>query len=293
MPTWRQALLAGAAVLGLSGPAGAETAPAAADNTPEASSTPAGSSSAAPVSAWASTLELYGYLPWAHGTTTIRGLEAETTLSAGQALNLLQSAASGRGSLEHGRIGLLLDVAYSQLGDEAASTSRRGRFSGKAQQRVINGIYDAALRYRFGEREAARAQRGSWWLIPYAGVRWIEADLALEAELRGNGRFGRRWQSEGRLNRTWAQPLLGLQGSLFVSRDLRLFARADIGGFGLAGEQDLSGNAQLGVGYAIGNSTSLNLSWRYFGQAFNNGAQQANGYTSHQNGVELGLKFFF
>ncbi len=42
-------------------------------------------------------------------------------------------------------------------------------------------------------------------------------------------------------------------------------------GFGLAGGEDLSGNAQVGLGYAVGNSTQINLSWRCLGIAFDNG----------------------
>jgi hypothetical protein len=80
---------------------------------------------------------------------------------------------------------------------------------------------------------------------------------------------------------------------VFLSPKLRAFARGDIAGFGLAGAQDLSGNAQLGLGYAVGNSTTLNVSMRYFGQAWNNGASPDNGYTSHQYGPEVSLKLFF
>jgi hypothetical protein len=87
--------------------------------------------------------------------------------------------------------------------------------------------------------------------------------------------------------------LLGTQATVFLSPRLRAFGRADIGGFGLGGAQDLSGNAQLGLGYAVGNSTDLNLSWRYMGIAYDNGASRPNGFASYQNGVEVGLKFFF
>jgi len=70
------------------------------------------------------------------------------------------------------------------------------------------------------------------------------------------------FERQGDFGRTWAQPLLGMQASVFVSPKLRLFARGDIGGFGLSGDKDLSGNAQVGLGYAVGNNTDLNLSWQ-------------------------------
>jgi len=89
------------------------------------------------------------------------------------------------------------------------------------------------------------------------------------------------------------EPLLGLQGSIFLAPRLRAFGRVDIAGFGLAGQQDLTGNAQLGLGYAVGNNTSLNVSMRYFGQAWNNGATSDNGCNSYQYGPEVSVKFFF
>jgi hypothetical protein len=45
------------------------------------------------------------------------------------------------------------------------------------------------------------------------------------------------------------------------------------------------------VGYAIGNSTQLDLSWRYLYLARDNGQNTA--YTIDQNGIEVGVKFFF
>ena len=42
-----------------------------------------------------------------------------------------------------------------------------------------------------------------------------------------------------------------------------------------------------------GNSTDLNISWRYFGVDYNNGDNPDSGFSSYQNGLEIGLKFFF
>lgn len=242
---------------------------------------------------WAATVEAYGYLPWVQSTSTVRGFEAQTDLGPGQVLNLLQSVVSLRGSVEHDRLGALVDVAYTQLGAAKSRSTPRGLLTGTSEVTSISGVYDLALRYRFGQREAAVGQPGGWWVIPYAGVRLMEAQLGVDAELQGNGPLGLRLARQGTLERTWAQPLIGTQASLFLSPALRLFARGDVGGFGLAGEQDLSGNAQVGLGYALGNNTSLNVSWRYQGLRWNNGATRSTGFNNEMNGIELGLKLFF
>ena len=247
-----------------------------------------------PPNPWAATLELYGFAPIrTTGDTTVRGFSAETDLWLGDLIPLIQMTASARGSLEQGRFGLLADLSYNRIGDSLARTTPRGLVTGKASVTTNLGIYDLALRYRLGARESAVATPGSWSVIPYAGVRLVDVGLGVEAELRGNGPFGLRLQRQGDFYRTWAQPLLGTQATVFLSPRLRAFGRADIGGFGLGGAEDLSGNAQLGLGYAVGNSTDLNLSWRYMGLAYDNGASRPNGFASYQNGVEVGLKFFF
>ena len=277
---------------GLALPSTAQANPAV--NPASPADAPLPSPSQAPPNPWAATLELYGFAPIrTTGDTTVRGFTAETDLWLGDLIPLIQMTASARGSLEQGRFGLLADLSYNRIGDSFARTTPRGLLTGKAAVTSNLGIYDIALRYRLGARESAVATPGSWSVIPYAGVRLVDAGLGVMAGLRGNGPFELRLQRQGELSHTWAQPLLGTQATVFLSPRLRAFGRADIGGFGLGGAQDLSGNAQLGLGYAVGNSTDLNLSWRYMGLAYDNGATRPNAFSTYQNGVEVGLKFFF
>ncbi|MBD2424257.1 hypothetical protein [Cyanobium sp. FACHB-13342] len=255
---------------------------------PPSTETPAPSAA----SPWAGTVELYGFAPIrSTGTTTIKGFSTDTDLSLGDALSKLKWATSIRGSIEHGRIGLLTDLSYVKLGQYNATTGQRGIFTGQAEVAAVQGIYDLALRYRFGDRERAVGQPGQFSVIPYAGIRIIDAQLDVSAQVDVGNVIS--FQPEGNYGRTWVQPLIGTQASVFLSPRLRAFARADIGGFNLSGTDDLSGNAQIGLGYAIGNNTDLNISWRYLGLDYNNGDTPDSGFSSYQNGVEIGLKFFF
>ena len=262
-------------------------------------SDPAASSNqpAQPASPWASTIELYGFAPISTtGTTTVsngtRNFSADTDLNLGDVLSKLKWATSLRGSIEKDRLGLLVDLDYVKLGQYESTTGRRGIFTGSAEVTATQGIYDLALRYRFGDREAAVGKPGQFSLIPYAGIRIIDAQLDVAAQIQGSG--GRvSFQQQGNFGRTSVQPLLGTQATIFMSPRLRAFARADIGGFGLSGSEDLSGNAQVGLGYAVGNNTDLNISWRYAGINYNTGDIPDSGYSSYRNGFEIGLKFFF
>jgi len=271
--------------------------PATGDRPTEESPAASTNQPAQPTSPWAGTIELYGFAPISTtGTTTVsngtRNFSAETDLNLGDVLSKLKWATSLRGSIEKDRLGLLVDLDYVKLGQYESTTSRRGIFTGSADVTATQGIYDLALRYRFGDREAAVGKPGQFSLIPYAGIRIIDAQLDVGAQIQGSG--GRvSFQRQGNFGRTWVQPLLGTQATIFMSPRLRAFARADIGGFGLSGSEDLSGNAQVGLGYAVGNNTDLNISWRYAGINYNTGDTPDSGYSSYRNGFEIGLKFFF
>ncbi|MFN9870716.1 MAG: hypothetical protein ACK55E_04665 [Cyanobacteriota bacterium] len=153
------------------------------------------------------------------------------------------------------------------------------------------GLYDIALRYRFGERERAVAWPGAVTVVPYAGVRIVDEGLTITNALQ-RGSFQLRSRSDS-FGQPYAQALFGTWGQVFVAPRLRLFARGDVGTSAAGEGSDLTANAQLGVGYAIGNSTQLDLSWRYLHLDRDNGQSPRSAYLINQNGVELGVKFFF
>jgi hypothetical protein len=277
-------------------------------------------------SPWAGTLELYGFAPLrTSGSTTVRGFTTDLDLDLRQVLTPLTGAAFLRGSVEHNRVGLLTDISYISLQDARGTVEEiqtrsiggrrrsltltpEGQRSLGADVGVIQGIYDLALRYRFGDRESAVARPGSFSLIPYAGVRLVDMRFNLAVDSLGPDRSltfrgprrdasrslqGLNLQAERSFGETVLQPLLGTQAMVFLSPRLRLFARADVGGFGINNPDDYSWNAQAGLGYAIGNSTQLNLSWRTLHLGGSNGQTPGNAFDLNENGMELGLKFFF
>ena len=230
----------------------------------------------------------------------IPGFTAVTDLGLGAILAHLTDIFSVRGSVEYKRIGFQSDLSYVGLAGETAKRfTRTRRFfpdlpvptrTLKTQVAVTQGIYDFALRYRFGERERAIGTPGSVTVIPYAGVRVVDVGVETTNTFQGPLALRTRDFSFGE---PITQPLLGLQCQVFVAPRVRLFARGDLGGFGANGDVDMSGNAQVGVGYAIGNSTQLDLSWRYLYLARDNGQTPNAAYTIDQNGIEIGVKFFF
>lgn len=247
-------------------------------------------------SLWASTLELYGFLPLrTQADLEIGNRSTSFDVGLGTLLSKLKWASSARGSLEYGRLGLLGDVRYDRLGSITSRTGPRGLVGVKAATAFNATVADLALRYRFGAREAAQGKAGEFSIIPYAGVRIIDANFGVNTTVNVL-RFERQFSRQ--LSHTWVQALVGTQATVFLAPRLRLFGRADVGAFGSGSDgeaQKLTGNAQLGLGYALGRNTDLNLSWRYQGLDWNNGlgGRSQRGISTDENGVEIGLKFFF
>jgi hypothetical protein len=273
-----------------------------------AATPPAAEAAVAPPSPWAGTVELYGFLPLkTTNRTTIEGFTAQSDLSISQLLTALSSTFSLRGSVEHGRLGLLTDISYVNLQKQAAIESTRGRATERLAAReqgagsvtrglrtevgTEQGLYDLALRYRLGPRENALAESGTVTVIPYAGLRIVDVGLSIDSILRSSR--GRQRAVSRAYGTPGVQPLLGAQAQVFLAPRLRLFARGDAAGFGIDSADSFSANAQVGLGYAVGNSTQINLSWRYLTMAADNGRQRPSAYELIENGIELGLKFFF
>jgi hypothetical protein len=295
-------------LLAVAGPVAALAAPPAlaADTPPAAGAAESGGQESAEgeprESPWAGTLELYGFAPLRTTTTaTVRGSSATTDVGLGTLLRALTDAFALRGSVEYNRIGLLTDISYVGIGAEQSRsfTPARGLVAEgpgipgilTANVASTQGLYDFALRYRFGKRERAVGQAGDATLIPYAGVRVVDLGLAIDTSVAAGPLVLRSVNRDA--GTPIVQPMVGLQGQVFLAPRLRLFARGDLGGFSASGNPGMSGNAQLGLGYAIGNSTLLNLSWRYLYLARNKDTTTGNGYAIDQNGIEAGIKFFF
>jgi hypothetical protein len=385
---------------------------------------------------WAATVDLFGFAPLrATNTTTVRGFGTPVDLSLWDILDVLNGYVPAAASIEKGRLGLASEVFMFNIKGQGAVTT--GPNDGVRADTLVflkQGVYDLALRYRFGARESAVGNPGQYTIIPYVGARLASVQFQVESDVSAS-RSGRREDRDGRrsrpgrddrdverdsrpdadsltpaapsrspevtrrrfrqgssdrrrnrgdsrgtragapsvtrrgprsrrpggsgrnrssssvraitssrlvssgserraitvpdprssftprtrpfqdvegsrlsglssvsgltlretIGRVWVQPLLGIKASYFLSPRLKAFVRADIGGLGLAGSEDLSGNAQIGLGYAIGNRTDLLVSWRYLGLAWANGGAGRNEYrySTDLNGVECRVRFYF
>ena len=277
--------------------------------------------------AWRTYLDLYAFIvPTTYSTTEINGNRTESALPLSDVINTLDEALTFKAQVEYGRIGFMAGVYHGKLSDSQSASfyketknplrnklgvpgflrERTLRVKGdldldvEANQTVV----DLAMRYRAGAIQKPRMEKGSSSVVGLMGARIIDAHihtswtLESEASLTVEGqRVSKQYtreleKSSGEsYGNTWVQPLIGIFGTYAISEDWQAFAYLDAGGFGLNGEQDLSGTAQAGIAYALGNSAQLSLSYKYFGLDYAAGG--GNSYSVDQSGVNLGLRWLF
>ena len=278
---------------------------------------------------WRVYLDLYAFLPpITNSTSTIEGNTTKVDLPLSDVIKSIDEALTLKAQFEYGRVGVLAAINYAALSASTSKSSfletqnplknklgitsplrtRTIRIQGDLDVDVDANqtIFDLAMRYRAGAIQKPRMEKGSTSFLGLVGARFIDANLSTDFNIKGktdvtvegvkvsrsNARELER-SSHASWGNTWVQPMVGMFGTYAISEDWQAFAYLDAGGFGLSGSQDLSGTAQAGIAYALGNSAQISLSYKYFGIAYFEGGSDNNGYSSYQSGVNLGLRWLF
>ena len=277
--------------------------------------------------AWRVYLDLYAFLPLqTTSTTTINDNSSTLTLPLSDVFNTLDGALTFKAAAEYGRLSFMAAVNHAsnsastsqsswreinnplrnQLGLPSVLRQREIRIDNDVDVDINTNqtVVDLALRYRAGAIQKPRMAKGSSSVQGLLGARIIDANLNTDVNFRRrrtvevdgvlvSRKRTRELQRSASASwgNTWVQPLIGVFGTYAISEDWQAFAYLDAGGFGLSGERDLSGTAQAGIAYALGNSAQASLSYKYFGLDY--AAGSGNGYRTDQSGINLGLRWLF
>ncbi len=271
---------------------------------------------------WRLYLDLYGFLPIENeGTVKLDGNSNTGNLSLSDILENVSSIATLRAGIEYGRFGLQTGVFHGAVDFNDGMTermtyerSRIRKLTGKKVDRSLKlrgdiegdfhldqTLIDIALRYRAGDIQRAKMDEGSFSFVGFAGARivdgTIKADVDIDLSSSYEGPVLKNERSKeidlgDSWSHTWVQPLVGMQATYAFSPDWQAFVYADAAGFGLAGKKDLSGNAQAGIAYAVGNSTQVSLSYKVYGLEYAAHGND-NGYKAFSHGPNIGLRFVF
>ena len=272
---------------------------------------------------WRFYLDLYAFAPLSTSTTTkLNGnapVDAHSSLA--DVFATTKAGLTFKASAEYGRFGIYSGVNYGAayqsetlakwktknlIGKKLGLPTDAVKFESKgkidATLETSQFIYDLAVRYRAGAIQKPKMEKGSSSFVGFVGARfidgWMKISLDSESTITANSEIlnaeqTRKFENSvsGTWANTWVQPLIGMLATYSISEDWQAFAYLDAGGFGLAGERDLTGTAQAGIAYALGNSAQASLSYKYFGLDYDGGS--GNGYTSRQSGINFGLRWLF
>ena len=205
--------------------------------------------SAAPADEWSGSATIYGWLPWLDLEATPDNGSGTTSVSLDpvDVLDALKFAFFAAGDVHYGRIGLLHDFIYTDLG---SSGRLSGPFSSKVDVDVTMLIATTALGYQVYVEDGKLIE-------PFAGVRYvnIESDITI----KGGGPPGLNKSAD--VDVDWWDPVIGVRGRAPLTEKLSAIGFADIGGFGAGSE--FTWEVFGGLDYAFSPKFSANAGFRY------------------------------
>ncbi|MBW1790118.1 MAG: hypothetical protein JRK53_26470 [Deltaproteobacteria bacterium] len=177
------------------------------------------------------------------------------------------------GEARKGRLGVVMDVAYTDIESENATP---GPFFSKITSRTKSWIVSAAGFYRLAESRRA-------FLDAVGGFRYWSIDSKLSL---GKGLLGPRDISH---REGWFDPIVGLKGLMPIGES-RFFVSGAflLGGFGMGSDIMWDANINLGCQWTKGFSTTLG--YRYLDVDYKKGDFL---YDVAQQGPVLGLSWRF
>ncbi len=188
-------------------------------------------------------------------------------------LNNMRFAAMARAeALYRQKVGVIVDLSYTNLGNATDTPLTGGRARFDVKQTIIEGL----LSYR-----AFAGQKGS--VDVYGGARYWDVSLGLNATGTIAGNFN---VSRGD---SWVDPVIGLRGFYQMTEKWSVNARGDVGGFGVG--SDFTWNVQGGIGYHFNETWSTHVQYKALGVDFDNGRTGTGSfaYDTVTHGPLLGL----
>ncbi len=205
--------------------------------------------SAAPADEWSGSATIYGWLPWMDLEATPDNGSGTTSVSLDpiDVLDALKFAFFAAGDVHYGRIGLLHDFIYTDLG---TSGRLSGPFASKVDVDVTMLLATTALGYQVYVEDGKLIE-------PYAGVRYV--DIKSDITIKGGGPVGLNKSAD--VDVDWWDPVIGVRGRAPLTEKLSAIGFADIGGFGAGSE--FTWQIFGGLDYAFSPNFSANAGFRY------------------------------
>jgi len=235
---------------------------------------------------WEFLIAPYGWLAGVDGAVTAKGVEVDVDKSPSDFFDIVSDidfVAELHMEAKKGPWIILLDPTYLKV----STDGKVGPVD--ADVTTEFALVDIAGLYRFYERPIGADNSRKLSFDVLAGARYwhLESDIDLELRLE---RFNLKKDFEAR--KDWIDPILGLRTGVNLTRKLTLWARADIGGFGVG--SDFSWNVSAVLGYDVYRNITLALGYRVLDVNFEDGSgDDKTELNATLHGPMLGLVFFF
>ena len=233
---------------------------------------------------WRYSITPYLFLPFStEGTAAVEaGDPVSFQLDLGEVLDLLQGAASLRAEAWNGDFGLIGEVYYVNIADDA-SIDGGGPLGGSVDVDVdVKQTYwNFLAAYRFADGVNSAGHHYAFDVS--GGLRWNSLTQDIDLDFSG---VPLPDQSLGGTEQWW-EPVVGIRGAVQVAEDWTLGARAEFAGFGVNGD-DLQYTVLVGADWKAWERTSLKFGYQWYGIDFSTDDGDF-AYDVDQNGLYLGL----
>ncbi|RLK07895.1 hypothetical protein [Ruegeria conchae] len=241
---------------------------------------------------WQYSLTAYAFVPLeTSGTSEIADTEVELDLGISEVFEVLDFTLAGRGEAWRGDWGVIADFYTVKLGPGGTLQSPGG---GSLDVGIdIDQHWVSVLgAYRFSRGTYGPKNRRFSWDAS-AGIRWnsITQKVSAVANIDIGPSVGVQNSLGG--TETWFEPIVGIRGAYEVADKWSVFGRAEIGGFGVEGD-NLQYTLVLAADWQVSSAISLSFGYQYYSIDFE--TERSDGafvYDISQHGPYLGLTYNF
>ena len=174
---------------------------------------------------WQFQIAPYAWALAADGDVTVKGQKSDVNLSFKDIYEELNYAVMLEGEVRKGRVGVMANVLYANLGDE----EKVGPIKIDPDVNLFWGSFAGFYRLGPWDLDSEAGDDGPQLIVdPYVGVRYTYLDVDLDIS---NG-FNRNVSKD----EDWFEPIVGLRTLWQLSPRWGLTAAGDIGGFGVGSD---------------------------------------------------------
>jgi hypothetical protein len=174
---------------------------------------------------WQFRVAPYAWALAADGNVTVKGRKSDVNLSFKDIYEELNYGVMLEGEARKGRVGIIANVLYANLGDE----ENVGPLKIDPDVNLFWGSFAGYYRLGPWDLDSEAGDDGPQLIVdPYVGVRYTYLDVDLDISNGFNRNVGN--------DQDWVEPIVGLRTLWQLSPRWGLTAAGDIGGFGVGSD---------------------------------------------------------